>query len=134
MMLVPRRDFDMFDDFFKDDFFKPRTTPLMKSDIREKEDKYLIDMDLPGCSKENIDISLKDGYLNISATLTNEVNEEEEHFVRRERYTGECSRRFYVGEEVTEEDISAEFKDGILKIEVPKKEKKTIEAKKIEIK
>ena len=134
MMLVPRRDFDLFDDFFKDDFFKSRSTTMMKTDIREKDDKYLIDVDLPGYSKENIDLSLKDGYLSVSASVNNEVNEEEEKYVRRERYVGECSRSFYVGEDVSEEDITAEFKDGILKIEVHKKKKQVIESKKIEIK
>lgn len=136
MMLVPRNSFDMFDDFFRDDFFNRKETNLMKTDIKEKGDKYIIEIDLPGYSKDNINLSLKDGYLSISAKVEKEQNEdEEEKFVRRERFYGECSRSFYVGDNITEEDIAAEFKDGILKIDVPKKdERKQDEVKYIEIK
>lgn len=137
MMLVPRRnDFDLFDDFFRDDFFDRKEKNLMKTDIKETKDKYIIEMDLPGFEKENINLSLKDGYLSISAKVEKEENEDsEEKFVRRERFFGECSRSFYVGDIVTEEDIHAEFKNGILRIDVPKKEEvKTEETKYIEIK
>ena len=121
MMLVPRRNFDLFDDFFKDDFFTKKDTSLMKTDIKETKDNYLIEMDLPGYDKDNINLSLKDGYLSISAKVEKEENEnEEEKYVRKERFYGECSRSFYVGDNLTEEDISAEFKNGILKITVPK--------------
>ena len=137
MMLVPRRNsFDLFDDFFKDDFFSRRQPALMKTDIKEKNDKYIIEMDLPGYEKENINLSLEDGYLEISASVVKENNDDDdEKFVRQERYYGECSRSFYVGEDLTEEDIHAEFKNGILKIEVPKKEetKKLPKTKTIEI-
>ena len=126
----------MFDDFFRDDFFNRKENNLMKTDIKEKGDKYIIEIDLPGYSKDNINLSLKDGYLSISAKVEKEQNEdEEEKFVRRERFYGECSRSFYVGDNITEEDIAAEFKDGILKIDVPKKdERKQDEVKYIEIK
>ena len=137
MMLVPRRRFDLFDDFFNDDDFFSRKQPsLMKTDIREKKDKYLIDVDLPGFEKENIKLSLNDGYLEISAKVEKEENGDEEKMVRQERFYGECSRSFYVGDEIKEEDINAEFKNGILKIEIPKKEeeKKLQETKQIEIK
>ena len=137
MMLVPRRDnFDLFDDFFRDDFFNRKGNNLMKTDIKETNDKYIIEMDLPGYEKENINLSLKDGYLSISAKVQKEENDDnEEKFVRRERFYGECSRSFYVGDSVTEEDINAEFKNGILKIDVPKKEeRKEEETKYIEIK
>ena len=139
MMLVPRRNsFDLFDDFFDDEFFpkKHNQMNLMKTDIREKKDKYLIDIDLPGYEKENINLSLHDGYLNISAKVNKEEKKEEEKFVRRERYIGECSRSFYVGDDIKEEDIQAEFKNGILMITVPKKEleNKAKEVKQIEIK
>ena len=135
MMLVPRRNnFALFDDFFRDDFFKEKD--LMKTDIREKKNKYLIDIDLPGFDKENINLSLENGYLMVSAKAENENNDEEEKYVRQERFYGECSRSFYVGDEITEEDINAEFKNGTLKIEIPKKEetKKLPEKKQIEIK
>ena len=136
MMLVPRRNFDLFDDFFKDDFFTKKESNLMKTDIKETKDNYLIEMDLPGYDKDNINLSLKDGYLSISAKVEKEDKEnEEEKFVRRERFYGECSRSFYVGDNLTEEDISAEFKNGILRITVPKKEEKpSNETKYIEIK
>ena len=139
MMLVPRRDFDLFDDFFNDPFFKGgdrHTHPLMKTDIKELKDKYLIDMDLPGFEKENINLSLKNGYLDIKAKSEQSNNEDKENYIRRERFFGECSRSFYVGDDITEEDINAEFKNGILKITIPKKEEteETNEVKKIEIK
>ena len=137
MMLVPRRNFDLFDDFFDDNFFSKKDKSLMKTDIRETKDKFIIDMDLPGFSKENINLSLKNGYLEINAKVEKEDNSnEEEKYVRKERFYGECSRSFYVGDDVTEEDISAEFKNGILKIEVPKvnPEEKETETKQIEIK
>ena len=138
MMLVPRRNsFDIFDDFFDEGFFPKKERNLMKTDIREKKDKYIIDIDLPGFEKENISLSLDNGYLNISAkTEKEENNEDEERFVRQERFYGECSRSFYVGEDITEEDINAKFNNGILKIEIPKKEKqeKLPESKQIEIK
>lgn len=136
MMLVPRRNnFDLFDDIFEDGFFPTKEKNLMRTDIREKNDKYVIDVDLPGFNKENINLSLNDGYLEISAKVENDNHDEEERFVRKERFYGECSRSFYVGEDVTEEDIHAEFKNGILMIEIPKKEevKKIPETKKIEI-
>ncbi len=139
MMLVPRRNnFDLFDNFFADDeFFPKKEHHLMRTDIKEKKDKYIIEMDLPGYSKENINLELNDGYLMVSAKVEKENNHDEpEKFVRRERFYGECSRSFYVGSDITEEDIEAEFKNGILKIDVPKKEieEKTEETKKIEIK
>ena len=137
MMLVPRRNsFDLFDDFFDDNFFTRKDKNLMKTDIRETSDKYIVDVDLPGFSKENISLSLDNGYLNISAKVDKEEKNEEEKFVRQERFYGECSRSFYVGDDVKEEDIKAEFKNGILNIEVPKKaiETKAKEVKQIEIK
>lgn len=136
MMLVPRRNFDLFDEFFDDGFFSKREKNLMKTDIRETKDKYIIDIDLPGFQKENISLSLNKGYLEISAKVDKEDNNEEEKYVRKERFYGECSRSFYVGDDITDEDISAEFKNGILKIEVPKldENKKSEEKKQIEIK
>ena len=139
MMMIPRKrnDFDLFNDFFGgDDFFSRRESSIMKTDIKEKKDKYLIEVDLPGYEKENIDLKLKDGYLEISAKVEKEENtEDDERFVHKERYYGQCSRSFYVGDQITEEDIQAEFKNGTLKISVPKKEevKKLPETKRIEI-
>ena len=132
MMLVPRRNgFGFFDDFFEDEFFKGRTRDLMRTDIREKDDKYIVDIDLPGFEKENINLTLNNGYLEISAKSEKENKDETDgKIVRQERFYGACSRKFYVGEDVIEEDIQAEFKNGLLKIEIPKKEE-TIENKNI---
>ena len=133
MMLMPRRDFDLFgDDFFRDDFFKGEKNNLMKTDIKETENNYILDIDLPGYKKEDIKVDITDGYLTINAKTSNEKKEEEKgKFVRRERFTGECSRSFYVGED----EIKASFKNGILNLEVPKvkPEEKKSDKKYIEI-
>ncbi len=138
MMLVPRRNsFDLLDDFFDDSFFTRKEKNLMKTDIREKKDKYIVEVDLPGYDKKNIDLSLENGYLNIKAkTEKNEEHKDEGKYLHKERFYGECSRSFYVGEEIEEKDIKAEFKDGILKVELPKKEltKEEKAIKQIEIK
>ena len=133
MMMIPRRhDFDLWDDMFRDPFFTESESKLMKTDIKEKKDKYLIDIDLPGYDKEGIKIEIQDGYLTVHAKVNKEEDDKEKgKFVRKERYTGECSRSFYVGDAVKEEDIKAKFKNGTLTIEVPKKEEhKELEEKK----
>jgi len=136
-MLVPRKNnFDLFDNFFGNDEFFAKKENLMKTDIKETDNKYIIEMDLPGFDKENINLELNNGYLEISAKQEREENEEENtKYVRKERFYGECSRSFYVGDDITEEDIDAEFKNGILIVNVPKKlESEVKEIKKIEIK
>ena len=130
MTLVPRNNnlgvslFDnMFDDFFKDPFFtRNNSVKVMKTDIQEKDDKYILDMDLPGYDKEDIKAQLKDGYLTISAqkNTTNDEKDEEGNYIRRERYCGKCSRSFYVGDSIKEEDIKASFNNGILELTFPK--------------
>ena len=136
MMLVPRRNFDLFDDFFDDSFFNKKEKNFMKTDIKEKKDKYVIEMDLPGFEKENIKLELNNGYLTITGRQENKIDEEEEKYVHKERFYGECTRSFYVGDNIKEEDIDAEFKNGTLKIDIPKKEeqKEIPETKQIEIK
>ena len=126
MMMIPkRRDFDLLDDMFGGVFFNEGESKLMKTDIKEKKDEYVIDIDLPGYEKEGIKLNIQDGYLTVHATVNKEEKDEEKgKFVRKERYSGECSRSFYVGKEVTEEDIRAKFKNGTLSIEVPRKEEK----------
>lgn len=124
-MMIPRRrnDFDLLDEMFRDPFFTGGDTRLMKTDIKEQDDKYLVDIDLPGYEKEDIKIEVEDGYLTIHATTGSHTEDKEQgKFVRKERYFGECSRSFYIGEDVREEDIKASFKNGTLKIEIPKKE------------
>ena len=125
MMMVPRRNhFDLFDEMFRDPFFEGTESKVMKTDIKEKKDKYLIDIDLPGYEKEDIKVEISDGYLTVHASVNKENDEEKGKYVRKERYVGECSRSFYVGENIKEEDIKAKFKNGTLMLEVPKKEDK----------
>lgn len=129
---------DIFDDsFFRDGFGNQQMT-AMKTDIKEEEGKYLLDIELPGFGKEDINAELKDGYITITAKKeeNKEEKDKEGNFIRRERYSGACQRSFYVGKDVKEEDIQAEFKDGILKLNIPKEEPKKIEdqKKQIEIK
>ena len=137
MMLMPRRDFDLFgDDFFRDDFFKSEKNNLMKTDIKETEDSYILDIDLPGYKKEDIKVDITDGYLTINAKTSHEKEDKEKgKFVRRERFMGECSRSFYVGEDIKEDEVTASFKNGILNLEVPKvkPEEKKSDKKYIEI-
>jgi HSP20 family molecular chaperone IbpA len=102
------------------------TNGLMQTDVEEKDNGYEITMNLPGFKKEDVKGEIKDGYLTVTAS-TNTNNDEKDKdgkFIRRERYSGTCSRSFYVGEDVTENDIKAKFKDGVLKVTVPKKEAK----------
>ena len=130
MTLVPRNNnlgvslFDnMFDDFFKDPFFtRNNSVKVMKTDIQEKDDKYILDMDLPGYDKEDIKAQLKYGYLTISAqkNTSNDEKDEDGNYIRRERYCGKCSRSFYVGDSIKEEDIKASFNNGILELTFPK--------------
>ena len=127
MMMIPRRkkEFDLLGEMFEDPFCTEHESKIMKTDIKEKKDKYLIDVELPGYEKENIKIDVEDGYLTVHAEIdSNKEEKEEGKFVRRERYVGSCSRSFYVGTEIQAEDIKASFKNGMLKIEVPKKEEK----------
>lgn len=127
MMMIPRikNEFDLLGEMFADPFFTEHESKIMKTDIKEKTDEYLIGIELPGYQKENIKIDVEDGYLTVHAEINSDNEEKEEgKFVRRERYVGSCSRSFYVGNEVKSEDIKASFKNGILKIEVPKKEYK----------
>ena len=127
MMMIPRRNhgFDLLGEMFRDPFFTEGESKVMRTDIKEKKDKYLIDIDLPGYEKENIKLEVEDGYLLVHATMNSDKEEKEEgKYVRKERYVGSCSRSFYVGDDVKSEDIKASFKNGTLKIEVPKKEEK----------
>ena len=133
MMMMPRRNnFDLFDEMFNDPFFFLFENKLMKTDIKEKGDKYLLEVDLPGYEKEDIKIEIEDGYLTVHANMNKNIDESDKDskFVHKERYVGECSRSFYVGEDISEEDIKAKFKNGTLKLELPKKEMKKLDNKK----
>ena len=130
---------DLFDDFFNDPFgmmnvsegrsplYGKHAKNLMKTDIREKEDGYELAVDLPGFKKDEISLDLKDGYLTIEAAKGLDEDEQEKKsgkYIRKERYAGSCQRSFYVGDNLTQEDIKGEFKHGILTLNVPKKEAK----------
>ena len=141
---------DLFDDFMRDfpfyndkdmkkmekKLYGRRGRNLMKTDIREKDDSYELEMDLPGFTKDEVKASLENGYLTISAAKGLDKDEKEKEtgkYIRRERYAGACQRTFYVGEDVTQEDIKGEFKHGILKLTIPKKAAQVPEKKYIAI-
>lgn len=118
------------EDAFKSPIFGKREKNLMKTDIRENDNGYELDMDLPGFKKDEITVNLRDGYVTISAERGMERNEKDEKtgkFVRQERYSGSCQRSFYVGEDVKQEDMKARFEDGILHLEFPKASPKQVE-------
>lgn len=125
---------NLFDNFMDDMFPAPRKgykqmPSIMRTDIRETGDSYVLDVELPGFKKEDVKLQLKDGYLNISASTTTSDEEKDENgkFLRRERYTGAMQRSFYVGEDLTEEDVKAKFEKGVLTLTLPKEQPKKIE-------
>ena len=105
---------------------------VMKTDVKETDAGYEVDIDLPGFKKDEISAKLDDGYLTISASkgLDKDEKNKEGKYIRKERYAGSMSRSFYVGGDVTEEDIKAKYEDGILRLSIPKKEAKAVENKK----
>jgi len=134
---------DLFDEMmdfpFEDDFFGKRNPlygkkakNMMKTDVKEHETGYEVDIDLPGFKKEELNLDLTDGYLTISASKGLDKDEEDKKgkYIRKERYAGSMSRSFYVGDGITEEDIKAKYENGILKLSIPKKEAKAVEQKK----
>ncbi len=133
MMLPSLFGENLLDDFFDVPAFRgfgmndpaPR---MMSTDIKEVDGGYEISMDLPGFKKENVVGEVKDGYLTVKATIDESKDTKDEkspeRFIRKERYSGSCSRSFYVGNNITEEDIKAKFEDGVLKLYVPKADNK----------
>lgn len=132
---------DLFDDFMRDfpfyddkqarraekKLYGHRGRNLMKTDIRETDGSYELEMDLPGFTKDEVKVSLENGYLTVQAAKGLDEDEQEKktgRYIRRERYAGACERSFYVGEDVTQEEIKGEFKHGILRLSIPKKEAK----------
>ena len=130
-MLMP----SIFGNTFMDDFFEfPKThvtanystNGLMQTDVEETETGYEVSMNLPGFEKKDVKAELKEGYLTITAS-TSQNNDEKDKtgkYIRKERYSGTCSRSFYVGEDVTQQDIKARFENGVLKLSIPKKDAK----------
>ena len=131
---------NLFDDMFRDAFdmmpsfarhnplYGKHAKNLMKTDVRETDTAFELDIDLPGFKKEDIQAHLENGYLTISASkgLDKEQEDEKGHYIRKERYTGQCSRSFFVGDNIEEKDVRAKFEDGILKLQIPKKEAKAL--------
>lgn len=136
MKLVPRKSgygLDLFDDLFNFPAFKPlNTRDIMKTDIKEFEDNYSLTMDLPGYAKEDIKIEMEKGYLSITAEKEEEKEEKDKegNIIHQERYCGRCSRSFYVGENISEEEIKAAYQSGTLILTIPKVTKK-VEPKKL---
>lgn len=124
----------MVDQFFRDDFFAPFAagSNSFRADLKENEDNYVIKADLPGINKDNITLTYANDYLTISAKRDEEAETKQENYLSRERRTGEFSRSFYLSN-VRGESIDAEFKDGVLTISLPKKEKSLAENKTIPI-
>lgn len=115
---------NLLDDFFDYPFGRSSTFDMMNTDIKDTDAGYEITMNMPGVKKEDVKAELKDGYLTIRATANTGKDEKgsDGRYIRRERYSGSCSRSFYVGDAVTEQDIKAKFEDGTLKMLVPKAE------------
>ena len=130
----------LFDEFFDDDFpmipmrsirnplYGKNAKNLMKTDVRETDNTYELDVDLPGFKKDEVQLDLKDGYLTISAAkgLDKDQEDKKGKYIRQERYAGACSRSFFVGEEIEPRDVSAKFEDGILRVSLPKRVKKEL--------
>lgn len=127
-------DFPFERDFWgrKNPLYGKNAKNMMKTDIREHDSGYELDIDLPGFKKDEINVDLENGYLTISAAkgLDKDEKNEEGKYIRRERYAGAMQRSFYVGDAITHEDIRARFEDGILRVSIPKKDAKAIETKK----
>ena len=104
----------------------------MKTDVREKEDGYEIDMDLPGFKKDQIELNLENGYLTVTANKGFDKDEKDKQgrMIRQERYAGSMQRSFYVGQNMTEEDVKAHFEDGVLHLNLPKKDARKVPEKK----
>ena len=130
---------NLFDDFFSDPFgmmvpqgrdplYGKHAKNLMKTDVRETDESYELDVDLPGFTKDEISVELKNGYLTIQAAkgLDKDQSDKKGKYIRQERYAGACSRTFYVGEGIQPEDVTASFENGILQLSVPKAAKKQL--------
>ena len=125
--------FDRFDREFqgrKNPLYGKHAKNMMKTDIREHDEGYELDVDLPGFKKDEISVQLDNGQLTISAAkgLDKDEQDKKGKYIRKERYAGTMQRSFYIGDAVTQEDVKAKFEDGILKLSLPKKNAKAVEA------
>ena len=131
---------NLFDDFFAAPFglmntgrtdealYGKHARNMMKTDVRETENSYELDVDLPGFKKDEVNVELKNGYLTIQAAkgLDKDETDKKGKYIRQERYAGSCSRSFYVGEDVEAGEVAARFENGILQLSIPKKEHKQL--------
>ena len=127
-------DFPFERDFWgkKNPLYGKNAKNMMKTDIREHDNGYEVDIDLPGFKKDEINLELENGYLTVSAAkgLDKDEKDDKGKYIRRERYAGAMQRSFYVGDTLTEEDIKAKYENGILSISIPKKDAQAVETKK----
>ena len=133
---------DLFDPFWNEgaleramnrearDTFGKRGANMMKTDVKQTDNGYEVDVDLPGCKKEDVQMDLSDGYLTIQAVRSHSNDEKDNkgRYVRRETFSGSCARSFYVGEDVEPQDVKAKYENGVLKLFVPKAEVKQVPA------
>lgn len=126
-MLPRKNEFDIFDHFWDFPFTKKLGT--MKTDISETEQSYLLDIELPGYQKEDIKLEVSDGYLIVSVSHCETEEKTTESYLQKERFSGKCERSFYIGKSLTSNDIKAKLTNGLLHIELPKKEDKSISEK-----
>ena len=127
-MDFPRMDFGDIDR----KLYGKRAAQVMKTDVHEHDDKYELDIDLPGFKKDEIKLSLENGYLSVSAAkgLDKEEKDKKGKLIRQERYAGSMQRSFYIGDTIKQDDIKAKFEDGVLKLSIPKTEPEKIPEKK----
>ena len=127
-MDFPRMDFGDLDR----KLYGKRAAQVMKTDVHEHDDKYELDIDLPGFKKDEIKLSLENGYLSVSAAkgLDKEEKDKKGKLIRQERYAGSMQRSFYIGDTIKQDDIKAKFEDGVLKLSIPKTEPEKIPEKK----
>lgn len=130
--MIKNDNYGILDPLFDELFFGNKNKhEVMKTDIKDEGDHYLMKIDLPEVKKENVKLSLEDGYLIVSAKFDyNNEDKEKNNYIRRERHYGNCSRSYYLGEDVTEEDIKAKLQDGVLTLNVKKVDPKAKETKK----
>lgn len=141
MLMVPRMFGDVFDDWFdgfdrdmnrimsRSPLYGKNAAKIMKTDVQERDGSYEIDIDLPGFKKEDVSVKLENGCLTVTASKgldKDEENKDKSGYIRRERWSGSCSRSFYVGENVRPEDIKAKMEDGILHLTMPKEQPKAL--------
>ena len=126
------REFDRDFDHTERKLYGKHADRVMKTDVHEHDDHYEVDIDLPGFSKDEINLELKDGYLTVSAAkgVDKDESDKKGKLIRQERYAGAMQRSFYVGEDLTEEDIKASFKHGVLNLTVAKKDQPKLPEKK----